>query len=171
MEHPRRRKPKYEREPEQQARREAESINSANAARRSIRQTQLAAAERERWAGVDPGQRILVIRPFGPSPHQRLKDSDIDHFLTIKARTLGYLGGVIRELDEDQIREFQAPPSWVAGREDADKLIAALKEAYPWVSFRTEMTDYVVSQAEWLWAPPEPDEAPGPAREVGPGSS
>lgn len=142
--------PTYVRRDQERIRAEEQSEAAAEAARRATIRKQLEAAEKERWSGIDLDQRIHKIKPFGPSAHHHLTEYDIQRFLAIKLETLGYLGCVIREPDEDRIRESVGPPSYVAGIDDAVKLIAALRATYPHVPFRAEATSYLVNQAEWL---------------------
>ncbi len=94
------------------------AFNSAKAERETgaaIYRSFFAAAERERWAGIDPEQRVHLVKPFGPSPHHHLTISDLVRLLDIKQSTLGYRGCVVRECDEDQVIEFPGHAGFVAG--------------------------------------------------------
>ena len=129
-----------------------EASHSARAereARAAIHRGFLDAAERERWAAIDPEQRVHLVKPFGPSPHHHLSAFDLVRLLDIKQSTLGYRGCVVREYDEDKVTEFPGHPGFVAGARDAERLIAALAGEYPHIPFRIELAPYIVNQIEW----------------------
>ncbi len=149
MTRPNRSSTRYQRQAETERTTAAEGERSRREAEASHRRGLFAAGERERWAGVDPDQRVCVVKPFGLSAHHGIGESDLRRFLEIKAATLGYLGSVIRECDETTVSEFPGHPGSVAGQRDAERLVAALAREYPAVPFRIELAPYVVDLVEW----------------------
>lgn len=107
------------------------------------------AAERKRWAAVDPSHRLRVVKPFGPSQHQQLDQNAINRFLEIKADVLGYTECVILEPDDDSYSCSRGHLGSVASQADAEKLIAAILQEYPNVQFRIELEPYLLSNVVW----------------------